>query len=204
MSETNARQSIEDKTWALCEPLLAAEGLELLDVEFVREHGWILRLTIDLGEGYPGDVAAVGVDECAIASRAVDRALDVEDFIPHEYSLEVSSPGVNRPLKKARHFEQVVGEQVRVKTFGPLFDPPRKNFVGTLTGVTPDAVVVEVEGAGPFTIPLKDVARANLEFDFDAGKQEKPGKGASGKPGKSGKKDHKNKKGPASSPPEVG
>jgi ribosome maturation factor RimP len=177
MAETNPRQSIEDKAWALAEPLLAAEGLELLEVEFTRETGgWILRLFIDVPNGQ------VGVDECAIASRAVDRALDVEDFIPHEYSLEVSSPGVNRPLKKARHFEQVKGQQVRVKTFGPLFEPPRKNFVGALTDVTPEAVTVTVTGAGPFTIPFKDIARANLEFDFDAGKGEKPQK-----PGKKGK-----------------
>jgi ribosome maturation factor RimP len=202
MSQTNSRQTIEDKAWAVCEPLLAAEGLELLDVEFTREHGWILRLTIDLGEGYPGDAAAVGVDECAIASRAVDRALDVEDFIPHGYHLEVSSPGVNRPLKKARHFEQVVGQKVRVKTFGPLFEPPRKHFVGTLTRVSPDAIVVDVEGAGPFTIPFEDIARANLEFDFDAGKGHKPGKPGRPGQGKKGKQDKK--KGPASSPPEVG
>jgi ribosome maturation factor RimP len=194
MAESNPRQSIEDKAWALAEPLLAAEGLELLDVEFVREHGWILRLYIDLSSGE----GKVGVDECAIASRAVDRALDVEDFIPHEYSLEVSSPGVNRPLKKAKHFEQVKGQEVRVKTYGPLFEPPRKNFVGTLTDVTPEAVVVEVAGAGPFTIPFKDIARANLEFDFEADKGQKaakpgkpgqPGKGP-GKPGKPGALPH--------------
>jgi ribosome maturation factor RimP len=195
MSEPSHRQRIEEKAWALCEPLLAAEGLELLDVEFVREHGWVLRLTIDLGEGYRGDATAVGIDECARASRAVDRALDVEDFIPHRYSLEVSSPGLNRPLKKLRHFEQALGERVRVKTFGPLFEPPRKNFVGTLTGVSPEAVVVDVEGEGSFTIPLKDVARANLESDFDAGKHARPGRTPSGTSGKKDEKDRKPRKG---------
>ncbi|MFO0597128.1 MAG: ribosome maturation factor RimP [Myxococcaceae bacterium] len=157
--KNNARQDVEAKVIALCEPLIAAEGLELLDLEFVREHtGWVLRLFIDK----PG--AQVGVDECAIASRAVDKALDVEDVIPHEYNLEVSSPGLNRPLKKQAHFAAVKGQQVRIKTFGPLFEPPRKNFLGTLSDVSADAVTVEVEGAGPFTIPLKDIARANLEF----------------------------------------
>lgn len=161
-AKTNLRTGIEEKAWALAEPLLAAEGLELLDVEFVREHGWILRLFIDkLG-------SAVGVDECAIASRAVDKALDVEDFIPHEYTLEVSSPGINRPLKKQKHFEQVLGKQVRVKTFGPLFDPPRKNFLGVLRDVTQEAITVEVPQVGPFSIPLRDIARANLEFFKDS------------------------------------
>ena len=143
----------------MCEPLIAAEGLELLDLEFLKEHGgWVLRLFIDK----PGGV--VGVEECAIASRAVDKALDVEDIIPHEYSLEVSSPGLNRPLKKLGHYEKVKGQQVRLKTFAPLFEPPRKNFLGTLSDVSSDAVTVVVEGAGAFTIKLKDIARANLEF----------------------------------------
>jgi ribosome maturation factor RimP len=154
------KQSVEEKVQEICEPLIAAEGLELLDLEFVREHGgWILRLFIDK----PGEV--VGVDECAIASRAVDKALDVEDVIPHEYSLEVSSPGLNRPLKKHAHYVAVKGKTVRLKTFAPLFEPPRKNFLGTLSDVSKEAVTVEVEGAGPFTIMLKDIARANLEFE---------------------------------------
>lgn len=159
MAETNNRQRIEETVMAVCEPLVAAEGLELLELEFVREHGgWILRLFIDK----PGDV--VGVDECALASRAVDKALDVEDLIPHEYSLEVSSPGLDRPLKKHAHFVAVKGKQVRIKTFAPLFEPPRKNFLGTLSDVSSDTVTVEVEGAGPFAIKLKDIARANLEY----------------------------------------
>jgi ribosome maturation factor RimP len=160
VAESNRKQSVEEKATEICEPLIAAEGLELLDLEFVREHGgWILRLFIDK----PGEV--VGVDECAIASRAVDKALDVEDVIPHEYSLEVSSPGLNRPLKKHAHYLAVKGKTVRLKTFAPLFEPPRKNFLGTLSDVSKDAVTVEVEGAGPFTIMLKDIARANLEFE---------------------------------------
>ena len=154
-------QSIEERARQVCEPLIAAEGLELLDVEFVREHNdWILRLFID----NPG--GQVGVDECQKASAAVDTALDVEDFIHQAYSLEVSSPGLNRPLKKPEHFQKAVGQKVRVKTFGPLGEPPRKNFLGALTNATADAIAVEVEGAGTFTIALKDVAKANLEFEF--------------------------------------
>ncbi len=160
MSSGAKSQKVEERVQEICEPLIAAEGLELLDLEFVREHGWILRLFIDKPGG------TVGVEECAIASRAVDKALDVEDVIPHEYSLEVSSPGLNRPLKKLAHFESVKGKQVRIKTFGPLFTPPRKNFLGTLSQVSSDAVTVEVEGAGAFTINLKDIARANLEYQL--------------------------------------
>jgi ribosome maturation factor RimP len=161
MESKNIKQTVEERAQAMLEPIVANEGLELVDLEFIREReGWILRLFIDKPGG------RVGLDECSQVSRAVDPALDVEDFIPHEYSLEVSSPGVNRPLKKPAHFEQVKGQKVKVKTFGPVGEPPRKNFTGTLTEVAADAISVDVEGGGVFRIPFKDIAKANLEFEF--------------------------------------
>ncbi len=157
----NIKQTVEARAQELLEPLVAGEGLELLEVEFVREReGWVLRLFIDKPGG------RVGLDECSQVSRAVDTVLDVEDIVPHEYSLEVSSPGVNRPLKKPAHFERVKGQKVKLKTFGPIGEPPRKNFTGTLTEVAADAISVDVEGAGSFRIPFKDIAKANLEFEF--------------------------------------
>lgn len=157
----NIKQTVEARAQTVLEPIVAGEGLELLEVEFVREHeGWVLRLFIDKPGG------RVGLDECSQVSRAVDTVLDVEDLIPHEYNLEVSSPGVNRPLKKPAHYERVKGQRVKVKTFGPIGEPPRKNFTGTLTEVAADAIAVDVEGAGVFRIPFKDIAKANLEFEF--------------------------------------
>jgi ribosome maturation factor RimP len=161
LGEKQNNQTTEERARKVCEPLIAAEGLELLDLEFVREHNeWILRLFID----NPG--GSVGVNECQKASNAVDTALDVEDFITQAYSLEVSSPGVNRPLKKPEHFKRVIGQKVRIKTFGPFGEPPRKNFLGALKEATAETVAIEIEGAGVFTIPLKDIAKANLEFEF--------------------------------------
>ena len=155
------KPTIENKVREIAGPLLAAEGLELVDVEYAREReGFILRLFIDKPEG------AVGLEDCTRASHAVDTVLDVEDVIPHEYHLEVSSPGLNRPLTRPEHFVKAVGKKVKVKTFGPLFEPPRKNFVGVLKAAEPDKVVIAVEGAGDFTLPLKDIAKANLEFEF--------------------------------------
>jgi len=157
----NIKQTVEARAQELLEPIVAGEGLELLEVEFVREReGWVLRLFIDKPGG------RVGLDECTQVSRAVDTVLDVEDLIPHEYNLEVSSPGVNRPLKKPTHYQRVMGQKVKVKTFGPIGEPPRKNFTGTLTEVAADAIAVDVEGAGSFRIPFKDIAKANLEFEF--------------------------------------
>ena len=164
MAEPSSKQSIEEKVRALAEPIVAAEGMELIDVEYLREHeGWILRLFIDKAGG-------VGLEDCTQASRAVETALDVDDVVPHEYSLEVSSPGLNRPLTKPAHFERAVGKKVKVKTFGPLTarpgEIPRKSFTGVLKAVGSAEVTVEVEGAGAFQIPLKDIAKANLEFEF--------------------------------------
>jgi ribosome maturation factor RimP len=157
----NIKQTVEARAQELLEPIVAGEGLELLEVEFVREReGWVLRLFIDKPGG------RVGLDECSQVSRAVDTVLDVEDIVPHEYNLEVSSPGVNRPLKKPVHYERVKGQKVKVKTFGPIGEPPRKNFTGTLTEVAADAISVDVEGAGSFRISFKDIAKANLEFEF--------------------------------------
>jgi len=157
----NIKQTVEARAQEVLEPIVAGEGLELLEVEFLREReGWILRLFIDKPGG------RVGLDECSQVSRAVDTVLDVEDVVPHEYNLEVSSPGVNRPLKKPVHFERVKGQKIKVKTFGPIGEPPRKNFTGTLTEVAADAIAVDVEGAGSFRISFKDIAKANLEFEF--------------------------------------
>ena len=155
------KQTIEEKARALAEPLVSSEGLELVDVEFVRDpQGWVLRLYIDKPGG------RVGLDDCSKISHALDPALDVEDFIPHEYHLEVSSPGLNRPLRKPEHFRRVVGQKVKVKTFAPLGEPPRRSFSGVLTDVEEAAVTLEVEGAGPFRIPLRDIAKAHLVFEF--------------------------------------
>jgi ribosome maturation factor RimP len=155
--------NIEQRTWEVAGPIIAGEGYELIEVEYLREpHGWVLRLFVDRQTG------GIGLEDCQKCSRAVETALDVEDFIPNEYNLEVSSPGLSRPLRKPQHFERVIGQIIKVKTYGPLFDPPRKNFTGTLSSVTPNDITVQVEGAGPFTIAFKDIAKANLEYHIQA------------------------------------
>jgi ribosome maturation factor RimP len=154
------RESLLLQVRALAEPMIMAEKMELVDLEFAHEHsGWVLRLLIDKPGG-------VNLDDCAMISRAVGTALDVEDIIDRPYHLEVSSPGLNRPLKRPEHFRQAEGKRVRLKTFAPLGDPPRRNFTGLLKGVADDAVMLEVPGGGDFRIPFGEIAKANLEFDF--------------------------------------
>ncbi|AKU90016.1 ribosome maturation factor RimP [Vulgatibacter incomptus] len=146
----------------LSEPIVEAEGMELVDVEYLREGGrWVLRLFIDRPEG-------VGLDDCQSISRQVEKLLDVEDVIEPAYSLEVSSPGIERPLKKREHFEQFAGRQVEIKTYGPIGDPPRKNFKGRLLGMgSGGEIEVEIDGK-TFAVPFDKVAKAHLALDLDA------------------------------------
>lgn len=160
--EQGQKRQVEERARELVERILVNEGFELVDVEYAREReGWVLRLFIDKPGG-------VGLDDCTKASRAVDTALEVEDLIPHEYCLEVSSPGLNRPLKRPAHFQSALGKRVKVKTYGPVEGtaPPRKSFTGVLAEVDETSVVVEVEGAGAFRIQFRDIAKANLEYQF--------------------------------------
>jgi ribosome maturation factor RimP len=168
MAEVLHKASVAERAARVAEPLVRAEGFELVDVEYLREPGgWILRLYIDKPERPPlAREGGVGLEECARVSHAVETALDVEDVVASAYSLEVSSPGVNRPLRKPEHFQRVLGKRVKVKTYGPLGTPGRKSFTGTLEGVADDGVTVHVEGGSAFHIPFRDIAKANLEFDF--------------------------------------
>jgi ribosome maturation factor RimP len=168
MAEILQKASVAERAARVAEPLVQAEGLELVDVEHVREPGgWVLRLYIDRpGRDPLSREGGVGLEDCARVSHAVETALDVEDVVDHAYSLEVSSPGVNRPLRKPVHFQRVLGKRIKVKTYGPLGVPGRKSFTGTLENVADDGVTVQVEGGPPFTIPFRDIAKAHLDFDF--------------------------------------
>ena len=121
----------------LLEPGVSAMGFELVDVEVAgSRHSPTLRVYID-------SPAGVNVDDCARVSRQLSALLDVEDPLPGQYTLEVSSPGLDRPLVKPEDFKRFVGETIKVKMHEPL--QGRKNFSGRLVDVAADHVVVEVD-----------------------------------------------------------
>ncbi|MCI5165971.1 MAG: ribosome maturation factor RimP [Candidatus Electrothrix sp. GM3_4] len=134
-------------------------GLELVDVQFRQESGWILRLFIDRNEG-------VNVDDCASVSRQVATYLEVEDIIRHAFTLEVSSPGVERPLKRLEEFIRFTGKKVRVKLSDPVDN--QHVFCGILTGVDEEknSITLAVDGsdAKQMVIDLRAVARARLSL----------------------------------------
>ncbi len=143
----------EQRLTELLTPTVEAAGFELLGVEFVSagRHS-TLRLYIDHPEG-------VNVDHCALVSREVGAILDVEDPIPNEYNLEVSSPGLDRPLFTPEHFAKVIGQKIEVKLAIP--QDGRRRFKGALVAIEDDMLVIEVDGK-PYRLLMDNVDKANV------------------------------------------
>ncbi|NWG02776.1 MAG: ribosome maturation factor RimP [Syntrophaceae bacterium] len=147
---------IEERVRAVIAPILLQEALDLVDIEYRRESkGWVLRLTLDKEGG-------VTLDDCARVSHEVGRNLDIEDFIQVPYTLEVSSPGLTRPLKTEKDFIKYFHRLIKVKTLSPIEN--RRIFKGKLLGLFENKIKIESDD-GIFEIPLEKVAKANLELD---------------------------------------
>jgi ribosome maturation factor RimP len=161
-----AQEPIVEQVRQLLEPVLARDGYEVVEVEWVRGGGrWTLRLYVDKPGG-------VGIDDCSAVSHLVDPILDVAGFIEPAYDLEVSSPGIERPLRKPADFDRFAGRRARVKSYGPVAgtapgSPGRKQWTGTLKGFADGAVVLDVDGV-LHRVPHDQIAKAHLEYDFEA------------------------------------
>ena len=152
------REIYEQKTEELIMPLIEQHQFELVDVEYVKEGGtWYLRAYIDK----PGGIT---VDDCELVSRALSDLLDEHDFIEDAYILEVSSPGLGRPLKKDKDFARIIGEEVDVKTFRAI--QHQKDFTGILKAYDKEKIVLELEGGEEMTFARADIALVRLAFDF--------------------------------------
>jgi len=134
-------------------PVLDDMGLELVEVQFRREgHGWVLRIFVDREQG-------VTIDDCARVSREISTWLDVEDLIEHAYHLEVSSPGLERPLKKPADYERFAGRMARIKLKEPRDN--RRVFTGILESIQENEVTLIVDDE-PVNITFEEIARARL------------------------------------------
>jgi ribosome maturation factor RimP len=144
-------------------PVVEGQGYELVDVEWKHENGqWILRVFIDRREG--ASDPNVSVDDCANVSHELSAVLDVSEVIAPAYSLEVSSPGLNRPLKKESDFRRFVGQKARIRTRHPVGEN-RRNFSGRLLSVDAGKVRIDV-GDQVCEVPVDDVEKANLVFEM--------------------------------------
>lgn len=152
------QNSVVESVRQLVEPIIENLGLELVEVTYGNEQGrWILRLTIDGPEG-------IGHEECMRVSEAVDGPLDEADPVPGSYYLEVSSPGLDRPLVKPEHFVRFAGHKVRIRTKIPI--DGRRNWTGELKGFEGDMVLLTIDGGQEAAFPLEQIARARLVPDF--------------------------------------
>lgn len=147
---------MRDALMRLLEPPIEALGFELVDIEFAQAgRGGVLRVYIDRSAGEAG----ITVDDCAAVSHAVSRVLEIEDPIKGHYTLEVSSPGFDRILRKRAHFERFVGERIFAELKLPI--EGRRRFVGALKSVELDSIVVVVDGH-EHELPLERIQKARL------------------------------------------
>ena len=150
-------KEIVERVRLMSDPILLNEGMELVKVDYRREaRGWVLRLTIDKEGG-------VTLDDCSRVSQQVGRELDVEDFISAPYALEVSSPGLTRPLRSEKDFIKHCNRLIKVRTVDPINS--HQQFKGKLLGVSNNQIELEME-EGIIQIPLAKIAKANLEIEF--------------------------------------
>lgn len=151
------RENYETRTEELLQPIAAAQGVEIYDVEYVKEGSdYYLRAYIDKPEG-------VGILDCENVSRALSDVLDQEDFIPDAYILEVSSPGLGRTLKKDRHLAHSIGKEVEIKLYKPF--EGGKEYAGVLKAFDENSIVI-TEAAGDRTFIRSDIAVIRLALDF--------------------------------------
>ncbi len=141
----------------LLEPVAIQNGYELVDIEITSEHGQkIVRAFIDKEGG-------ITVDDCATLSGFFEDVLDMTESMASRYVLEVSSPGLNRPLRVANHYSKVIGQKVQIVTFEKL--DGRKNFKGLLKEASAQNVTLEIEQKD-YVVPLDQIQKANVVFSF--------------------------------------
>ena len=148
---------IVDRVRELVDPYLKANGAELIEIIYRREQpGMVLRLLVDT----PGGIT---IDECEAINNYLSEFLDSQNVIEEHYVLEVSSPGLDRPIKTDRDFERVMGREITVNTFEPV--DGKKTIEGTLVGMNKDEVVVESDGIST-VVPRQKIAMARLKIEF--------------------------------------
>ena len=152
------REQYEQKAEALAEPIVSSFGFELVDVEYVKEAGtWYLRLYIDKEGG-------ITIDDCETVSRLFSDKLDEEDFIDDAYIMEVSSPGLGRPLKKEKDFKRSIGKEVEIRTYRPI--DKQKEFFGVLTAYDESQVTITLDDQETRVFERAGIALIRLAFDF--------------------------------------
>jgi ribosome maturation factor RimP len=173
--EPNAAARMRERLVGIAEPVVAAHRCELVTFEYRREPiGWVVRLFVERLGHDPRMPNGVTLEECALISRDLGTALDVADAIPHAYQLEVSSPGLERPIEKLTDWQRFAGLRAKLVVREPVAPwPGHKAFRGEILGATGDAVRIVDDDLGEVTVPFTAIGRAHLVYEATA--KPKPG-----------------------------
>ncbi len=149
------QHGVVQDAWTIIEPELDELGFELVDVDYIQDGGtFTLRFYIDKEDG-------INVDHCAEASRMISAILEQNDFVGGKYMLEVSSPGIERPVRKIADFERFIGEVIKIKTVTPI--EGRKRYKGTIIGIKDGLIEIDVDGTN-YTIHIENIKKAKLDL----------------------------------------
>lgn len=152
------KEDYEAKAEAMLLPIVEKQGFELVDVEYVKEAGiWYLR-------GYIDKPGGITVNDCEAVSREFSDKLDEDDFIDESYVMEISSPGLDRPLKKEKDYVRSMGKLVEIRTYRPI--EKQKEFCGILCAYDNNTVTIEEEDDSKRTFEKKDIALIRLAIEF--------------------------------------
>jgi ribosome maturation factor RimP len=177
LDETSSSETADERSFELTDDLseqieawaeeaARAHGLQLFDVESLKRGRWIFRIYVDMpGEIVPGE-GGVNVDDCADVSRYVEAYMDADDRIPETYVLEVSSPGVERELKKPKHLKQAEGQKVQLVVREQVAG--KNKVIGTLLSFDDGVLTLDIDEADePVEVAWDTVKKAQLKYDFD-------------------------------------
>ena len=152
------KEEYEQKAEAMLAPIVESNGFELVDVEYVKEAGtWYLR-------GYIDKPGGITVNDCETVSRAFSDKLDEDDFIEDSYIMEISSPGLGRPLKKEKDYKRNLNKEVEIRTYRMI--DKRKEFTGILKAYDADTVTIELDDETMKTFEKGEIALIRQAFDF--------------------------------------
>ncbi|MGZ3422265.1 MAG: ribosome maturation factor RimP [Polyangiales bacterium] len=183
-------EAVRDAIKKVVEPAIATHRCELVDIEWRREPiGWVLRLYVErLGHDPRLQIGGVLLEDCVAISRDVSTAMDVAEIVDHAYNLEVSSPGLDRPLTRAAEYERFKGLRAKMRISPPMpAYEGRRNYKGEILGLVEQDVLLRDDEVGDVKIPFTSVQKANLVFEPPP--KTKPGKG----PGKQKKHSEKHR-----------
>ena len=157
MSVSSEKLSINEKIQRLVRPIVEAEEMELVDVEYKKGQNSVLRIFIDKPEG-------VNVSDCTKISTQVGAFLDIEDLIENNYVLEVSSPGLDRPLKNKADYDRNKGKLIKVSLYAPL--EGKKTFIGRIISADDQKVILKEKSDKVIDIPFAAIAKGKLKIEF--------------------------------------